>query len=191
MRDPSCADAGSTDELFVAGVGRIAYEEITIAGPQRFVLREARIDGKTIAGNVPAVRLALTLDKPFYTPNLMPPVDPGQAVPMLRAVLRIENTSGQPLRLDFPSGQQFDAQIVGPSGEVLYTWSATRLFIQAATIIELNGGFQEFVVETPLGNADRLEPWPAGRYLLRAWLPTAAEPRYVAQSPFEITEPTH
>jgi hypothetical protein len=63
--------------------------------------------------------------------------------------------------------------------------------MQAATIIELDGGFQEFVVETPLGNADRLEPWPAGRYLLRAWLPTAAEPRYVVQSPFEITEPTH
>jgi hypothetical protein len=36
-----------------------------------------------------------------------------------------------------------------------------------------------------------LEPWPAGRYLLRAWLPTSSEPRYEAQLPFEITAPVH
>lgn len=191
LRDPFCADAGSTDELFVSGVGMIEHEEITIAGPQRFRLREARIDGKTISRAASAVSFTVSLDKPFYTPNLMPPAVPAQAVPALRAVLRIENTSGQPLRLDFPSGQQFDAQIVGPSGEVLYTWSATRLFIQAATSIELDGGFQEFEVETPLGSPGKLEPWPAGRYLLRAWLPTTDEPRYEAQVPFVVTEPVH
>jgi hypothetical protein len=191
LRDPSCADAGSTDELFVAGLGLVEHEEITIAGPQRFRLREARVDGKLISSVVPAFRLGLALDKPVYTPNLMPPVEPDQAVPLLRAVLRIENTSSQPVQLEFPSGQQFEAQIVGPSGEVLYTWSSTRLFIQAATSMNLDNGFQEFAVETALGNADTSEPWAAGRYLLRAWLPTSSQPHYEAQLPFEITAPVH
>ena len=74
---------------------------------------------------------------------------------------------------------------------MLYTWSATRLFLQAATSIELDNGFQEFSVETPLGNGDTRQPWPAGRYLLRAWLPTSGGPRYEAQMPFEITEPVY
>jgi hypothetical protein len=190
LRGP-CADAGSTDEVFVAGIGMIEHEEVTIAGPQRYRLREARIDGKTISREVSALSFAVSLDKPVYRPNLMPPVDPAQAVPTLRAVARIENTSGQPLRLDFRSGQQFDAQIVGPLGDILCTWSATRLFTQAATSIKLDGGFQEFVVEASLGNADTLEPWLAGRYLLRTWLPTSDGPRYETQVPFEITEPVH
>jgi hypothetical protein len=190
LRGP-CADAGSTDEVFAPGVGMIEHEEITIAGPQLFQLREARIDGKVISREASALSLVLSLDQPVYTPNLMPPVDRDQAVPTMHAVLRIQNTSGRPLRLDFPSGQQFDAQILGPSGDVLYTWSATRSFIQAATSIELDEGFKEFEVETPLGVADSSEPWPAGRYLLRAWLPTRNEPRYEAQVPFEITEPVY
>ena len=184
-----CADAGSTDEVFAAGVGMIEHEEITIAGPQRFRLREARIDGRTISRETPALSLTLSLDKPVYTPNLMPPVDRDQAVPTLRAVLRIENTSGAPVRLNFPSGQQFDAQIKGPSGDVLYTWSATRLFIQAATSIELDESFKEFEVETRLGSG--LEPWPPGRYVLRAWLPTTDEPHYETQVPFQISGPVY
>lgn len=187
----ACADAGGNKDIFATGAGLVEHEEITIAGPQRYRLREARIDGQIISLAAPAVRLTLSVNKPVYQPDLMPPIEAERAVPTLRAVLRIENTSSQPLRINFPSGQRFDAQILSPSGESLYVWSATRLFAQAASSLELDDSSEEFQVETLLGNSDLREPWPAGRYLLRMWLTTSEEPHYEARIPFEIAEPTY
>ena len=55
--------------------------------------------------------VALSLDRPRYVANLMPPVDPERAVPVLRADLVIRNTTSEPLQITTPSGQQFDFEI--------------------------------------------------------------------------------
>jgi hypothetical protein len=186
-----CADAGVIEEVFAAGVGLVEHEEASFAGPRRYRLRKAQVDGRTVMGARAALKVQLQVDKAVYRPDLMPPVNEDRAVPTLHAAFRIENPSDEPFEIDFPSGQQFDARVIGPSGEVLYAWSANRLFAQSETRLELGPGVKEFKVEIPLGNPGTTEPWPPGRYRLRAWLPTGPQPDFEAQIAFEISEPTY
>ncbi len=178
-----CADAGVSEDIFAAGVGLLRRTEITIAGPRTMSLARARVNGRTIDGI--GLSFAVRIDRPAYSPNLFPPVDPATAIPVLRATAMVDNSSGTPIMLTFPSPQLFDLAIRNAAGETIYTWSATKLF--PAVITEVKLGRRVFETEVPLGTGD--EPWKPGRYTLVAWLTQPEGRAYSASVSFAITEP--
>ena len=181
----NCADAGIQEEVFAPNVGLIRRTETTIAGPRVMVLSEARVGSRLIRSS--ALSFSLSIDQPVYIPNLMPPVTPDRAVPVMRARMTIRNTTNFPLRLNFPSGQRFDLVIRDSSGQDIYRWSATRLFTQETGTLELSPGEKTFSAEIPLGQqAGR--PLPQGGYVAEAWLTTADPSAYRASVSFEILE---
>ncbi len=181
-----CADAGIQEEVFAPEVGLVRRTETTIAGPRSMVLTEARVGSRVIRFSALSFRLAI--DQPVYFPNLMPPVTPERAVPVMRARMTIRNDTNFPLRLDFPSGQRFDLVIRDSSGQDIYRWSATRLFTQEMGTLELSPGEKTFSAEIPLAqSADRA--LPQGRYVVEAWLTTGNPGAYRASVRFEVSEP--
>jgi hypothetical protein len=50
------------------------------------------------------------------------------------------NVSDEPVSLTFPSGQEGDAHLLDADGESVYTWSATRSFIQVIQERTLDAG---------------------------------------------------
>ncbi len=180
-----CSDAGIQEEIFAPGIGLLRRTETTIAGPRSMVLTEARVGSRVIRSS--ALSFSLSIDQPVYIPNLMPPVTPDRAVPVMRARMTIRNTTNFPLRLDFSSGQRFDLVIRHSSGRNVYRWSATRLFTQELGTLELSPGEKTFSAEIPLGQqAGR--PLPQGSYVAEAWLTTADPSAYRASVSFEILE---
>ena len=178
-----CADAGVTEDVFAAGVGLLRRTEITIAGPRTMSLARARVNGRTIEGT--GLSFSVRIDQPSYTPNMMPPVEPGQAIPVLKATAMVENSSNIPLEITFPSPQLFDLSIRNAAGETVYTWSADKLF--PAVITEVKLGRRVFETEVPLGSGR--EPWAPGVYILEAWLTKPDGKAFSASVGFEITEP--
>ena len=182
----NCADAGIREEVFAPNIGLLRRTETTIAGPRTMALTEARIGTRVIRFS--AVSFTLSIDQPAYTPNLMPPVTPDRAVPVLRARMTIRNDTNLPLRLDFPSGQRFDLVIRDSKGQEIYRWSATRLFTQEMGTLELSPGEKTYSAEVPLGQPED-QPLPPGRYQAEAWLTTVEPSAYRASVGFEVSEP--
>ena len=46
-------------------------------------------------------------------------------------VLNVTNAGGQPIRLDFNSGQRFDVSVTDSAGNGVWHWSADKSFIQS------------------------------------------------------------
>ncbi len=181
----ACADAGYSEELFVLGVGMIRRTAITIAGPRSFELLWARVNGQVIAG--PEVSFQLHIDRPVYVANLMPPVDPDRAIPVLTARFGLRNTGSQPVTLQFNSGQRFDLVIRDARGQQVYQWAAGKLFTQERAAIEVKEGEFSFVVQVRLGGSD-VRPFAQGRYTLEAFLSTAEGKVWTATVPFEVQQ---
>jgi hypothetical protein len=178
-----CADAGITEEIFSAGVGLLSRTETTIAGPRTMRLAQARVGGRTIEGT--GLSFSVRVDKPVYTPNLMPPVDPEKAIPVLKATVTVENSSDIPVTITFPSTQLFDLSIRNARGESVYTWSANKLFAAVVTEIEL--GRRVFEEEIPLGQGEK--PLPPGMYVLEAWLVAPDGKAFSGSVAFEVAQP--
>jgi len=177
-----CADAGFSEEVFVAGIGMVRRTSITIAGPRTGELAWARVNGVVIPG--PELSFTVAIDRPKYVANLMPPVDPVASVPVLRAVMTARNTTGQPITLDFSSGQRYDLVIRDSRGQMVFQWSQGRAFTLALGQLILQGE-QVFVEEIRL--ADRSgRVFPEGRYTLEAWLTTIGEKLFASMVPFQI-----
>ena len=182
----NCADAGFEHELFAADVGLVERTIVTIAGPRRFVLIAAQVNGKRITA--PSLSLILAIDRPSYRANMMPPVDPQRSIPRLHAALTIRNTSDLPLTLTFPSGQQFDFEIRNERGEAVYRWSDGKFFTLALTQMDLSPGEQTFSAEIPLSN-EAGDVFSPGEYTIEGWLTTIGAAAYRASVGFEILEP--
>lgn len=56
----------------------------------------------------------------------------------LKAVFRITNSGRQPVRLDFPTGQNFEVQLFGRAAAPLYLWSEDRLFAPSPSQVVVN-----------------------------------------------------
>jgi len=179
----ACADAGVSEDVFAAGVGLLRRTETTIAGPRTMSLTRARVNGRTV--EAAGLRFSVRIDRPSYSPNFFPPVDPDRAIPVLTATVTVENTTDSPVTLTFPTPQLFDLSIRNAAGEVMYWWSSTRLFPAMITEVEL--GRRVLEAEAPLG-AGR-EPWPAGQYVLEAWLLRPEGKAFSGSVGFQITEP--
>ncbi len=181
----NCADAGIEEEIFAAGVGLVSRTDTTIAGPRTMRLARARVNGRTVEGT--GLSFSVRTDRPVYTPNLMPPVDPEKAIPVLKATVVVENTSETPVTITFPSAQLFDLSIRNARGESVYTWSANKLFAAVVTEVEL--GRRVFEEEIPLAMGS--EPLRPGMYVLEAWLVKPDGKAFSGSVAFEVTEPAH
>jgi hypothetical protein len=112
----------------------------------------------------------VALDAPAY--RAAPSVD-------LQVRLTLRNTHAQPITLVFPSAQRHDLRIWNARGEIVYTWSADKLFAQVFSTDEVIGE-RTFTFHANVPNL------PVGRYVAEAWLATANR-EYVGVVGFEVT----
>ncbi len=115
-----CADTGTTREVYLAGAGMLRRSVTSFTGERHFDLIYAQIGGITYLSDT-QVSFGISLTQ----------LAPIQDATQLAARLVLTNRSGEDIVLDFPSGQRFDFQIKDARGEVVFTWSATRIFLQA------------------------------------------------------------
>lgn len=161
-----CADAGITREIFVPGVGLAEREVTTFGGPRVYRLTYARVGGVAVFGG-PEHSFRLSLDKVAYEGEFE-----------FNARMTLENSTGQPLKLQFSSGQSFDLYLKDARGNSVYTWSATRLFI-AVMREETVDGEKNWTATDRL----RLEP---GEYTMEAVLTTVGGKAYSATVPLTV-----
>lgn len=163
---PNCADAGVTRDVFVQGIGLAEREYASFSGPRRYRLSSARI-GDTVVLTAGEHAFRLSLDHLVYPEEFR-----------YQARLTLENTTGEPLVLRFPSGQVYELTIRNSLGHLVYTWSSDKLFIAALVEIPVVGE-RNWAVSESL----RLTP---GRYLFEARLVTTDQPGYSASIPFTV-----
>jgi hypothetical protein len=112
-----CADAGIDSEWFAPGVGLIRRHETSFAGLVVSELVSADIADLTLPRLLYAS--SLSLDRPVYINNLMPPIGPG-AIPTVRGRFRLENRSDTPMRLAFAGCTSVSVVVLDAAGrEVL------------------------------------------------------------------------
>ena len=121
------------------------------------------------------VTLTASTDQARYTP--------GQPIAVH---LSAANTSKRDALLRFSSGQRFDFSVfkVGQR-DAVYTWSASRLFLQATGSLRLRPG-QKQDFEASIG--DEMGTLGPGRYRLIAKLTTSPRPIVAAPIAFEIVD---
>lgn len=179
-----CADAGLTEEIFLPYVGLLRRSSTTIAGPRRYDLIYARLGGNTVISEQ-HVAFGLTLDKPVYTVNLMPPVDLRRAIPEMTARLTLRSAGHQPIELTYPSGQTFDLVLKNEKGEVVYRWSEGKAFTLALRTEKFGPGEKNLPVVVRLAGKDG-QPLAAGKYVAEGWLATMGQRAWSASAGFEI-----
>ncbi len=179
-----CMDAGLTEEIFYRWTGLMLRTEATIGGPRTYTLLYARTAGATVISQ-PELHFSLTLDKPVYTANLMPPVDPITSIPRLTARLTLRNTTDKPLTLDFTSGQRYDLEIRDDKGAVVLRWSDGRAFIMVLGRETIGPGEKNYVIIVPL--ADKAgRPLAQGKYTAEAWIANTGVQSFRASVGFEV-----
>ncbi|MFB3829483.1 MAG: BsuPI-related putative proteinase inhibitor [Bryobacteraceae bacterium] len=180
----ACADAGLEREFYLPWVGLIHRTETTIAGPRGYDLIYARVGGVTVVSEK-EVTFSLTLDKPVYTANLMPPVVPQYAIPVMTARLNFRVVQSEPLRLTFASGQTYELVLKNEKGEVVYRWSDGKAFTDAIRQESFGPGERNYTVLVRLSGKDG-KPFPPGKYAAEGWLTTMGDRLYFAGVGFEI-----
>jgi hypothetical protein len=123
------------------------------------------------------------------------PVDPGPGAPSDLAAslgarvhgdtvaftLHITNPANGPVRIEFPTTQRYDFEVLTPSGSAVWQWSATRAFGQVLGAVDLRAG----------QSLDYTEEWPASRagdYIARSRLVSTNKPVDL-RTPFTV--PSH
>ncbi len=183
IRYPGVFQVGIERELFLPYIG-LVHRRVNTGGPSSvtYDLIYSRTGGVTVL-SAPELSISLTLDRSLYYANLMPPVDPERAVPLMTARITLRNTTPQPIELVWPSGQRYDFVIRNEKGEVVWRWSEGKAFILLFGIESFRGE-RNYTELIRLGTADG-KPFPQGKYTLEAWL--ATQPRaYTATAAFEI-----
>jgi hypothetical protein len=113
----ACADVGPLQEQYAEHLGMLRRVVSTIAGPRTFDLVAARVGNITIDAAPSA----------SFSVSLGPTTGAG---PVL-ATFRLHVNSKLPLTLSFSSGQEYDFALKNSAGTTLWTWSASRTFLQA------------------------------------------------------------
>lgn len=162
-----CADVGTQREQFAANIGMVRRIESSIAGPRQFDLVSARIGKQTIE----------TLPHGRFTVTVMDSGTPHD----LTAVLRLQTGTAGDVRLRFDSGQEFDVMVRDQDGHALWTWSATRSFIQAQHERTVVG---EWTVPVEIPRA--VIPPNTASITVEGWLTTAPRPIFAAAAPVTL-----
>lgn len=106
----------------------------------------------------------------------------------VQVILKATNTFKRATFLQFTSGQRFDFSVYkAGTDESVYTWSATRMFIQALGSLSLKTGQSQTYREN-IG--DEMGQLPPGKYRLVARLANSPRPIVAAPIQFEIAAPT-
>jgi hypothetical protein len=165
----ACADAGDQLEQFTENIGMVRRVVTTIAGPRTFDLVYARIGNQVItAGNAGSFSVTAT-----------PGPEPGTWL----ATLRVDRQDANELILRFSSGQQFELKLRDGRRNILWTWSADKLFLQAENELRITSGWSA-TVTVPHPPAI---PEARQVYTLEAWLTTAErEPSFSAVATVEV-----
>ena len=179
-----CMDAGLTEEIFYRWTGLMRRTETTIGGPRTYDLIYARTSGVTVISQ-PELHFSLTLDKPVYTVNLMPPVDPVASIPRFTARLTLRNTTDKPVILDFASGQRYDLEIKDEKGAVVYRWSDGRAFTMVLGRETFGPGEKNFVIVERLAGKDG-RPLAQGKYTAEAWITNSGSQSFRASVGLEV-----
>jgi len=121
-----CMDGGIVSEYFAGGVGLVQRVMNTIAGPRAFQLVAAHVG----ASELPAASygIEVSLDRPIYYNNLMPPII--DSWPAARARLTVRNHTELPVEFTFPTSQRFDFIVRDALGREVLRWSDGRVFLQ-------------------------------------------------------------
>ena len=164
--EQSCADAGLTQMYLVPGLGIVMYETTSFAGPVRYELTYSRA-GST-AAEAPQTAFTVGLDAPTY-----------KAAESIDILVRLTLRSTEPVTLTFPSSQRNDMRIWNDKGEIVYTWSADKLFAQVLTREQVGPGERTFAFVANVSNL------PVGRYVAEAWLATQSR-EFVGMVGFEV-----
>jgi len=162
-----CADAGLTREVFLPYVGLVERRQMSIAGEQVYSLIYARLGGYTVFSEK-ELGFGVTLDSATYRRG-----------DTLTARLTLRNTQAEPLRLTFPSGQDFDLVIHDRGGAEVYRWSEGRAFTLAIRMVEIRDE-RNWVILTPVG-------LPPGNYNATASLAVSGV-KFEAAAPFAVRE---
>ncbi|MBI3678856.1 MAG: hypothetical protein HY235_00370 [Acidobacteria bacterium] len=151
----NCADAGITSEAFLPEVGLAQRRYSTIAGERIYELIYARVSGFTVFSEK-EISFGLTLDAAVYPP-----------AGAITARLTLRNTQDQPLRLMFPSGQDYDLVIRNQMGEEVHRWSRGRAFPLVFRTWDFSGERNWVVLDALGGRGSALAP---GNYTATASL---------------------
>jgi hypothetical protein len=167
-RSTSCNDAGTTGEQFADNIGMVRRVNTSFAGPVTYDLVQARVGSQTID----------TATNGSFTVI----VQNSGAGNALAVTLRLTTRPTTPLKLSFSSGQEYDIVMKDSNGKSVYTWSASRTFIESLhdRIVE---GSWETTVQIP-------RPDAAGAYTVEGWLTTSNGPRFAATVPVSIDPPS-
>lgn len=164
----TCADAGITEDYFLPYVGLLRHVTTSIAGPVQYDLVYARSGATNV--DVSQLGFTMALDSTTYKAGRT-------AQANVRLTLR--STLSEPVPLTFRSGQSYDIKIYNDRGEIVYVWSADKVFTQIIRMEKFGPGERNYAVPVPLSNLS------AGRYLAEGYLKT--EPRqFSATIGFEI-----
>jgi hypothetical protein len=180
----SCADAGLTEEVFLPYVGLVRRTMTTIAGPVSYDLIYARLGGVTYVAER-EISFQLSLDRPVYFADFMPPVDPRRSVPEMTARMTLRDTHPDPIPLSFATGQSYDLVLKTEDGREVYRWSEGKAFTEALRRESLALGERNYVVVVRLADKEG-KTLPEGRYVAEAWLTTMGPRLYAATAGFEV-----
>ena len=156
-----CADAGITGEQYADNIGMVSRTVTTFAGPVTFNLVRATLGPLTIDADTAFGRFTISVDD-------LPGAE------HITVTLRVATRPGAPLKLSFPSGQEFNIAVRDLNGNIIYNWAADKLFVAAFHERVIQGSWEE-KVEIPRPNA--------GAYTVEAWLTTTDQPRFSATVP--------
>lgn len=173
----SCADSGFQEEVYLDNIGLARRTVNTIRGPITYELVEARVGKFTFTAH-PSTQTRLSLENnSVQRRNTSEPFQ-------LRAALTISTIGALPVKVIYPTSQQYDLVLRNASGEVVYRWSDGRMFAQALSSEHI-GGPKSVHIEAEF-NAAASSALPDGVYTVEAWLTTGEGPRFASSAAVEI-----
>jgi hypothetical protein len=168
-RNFGCADAGLNSEQYAENIGMVQRVVNTIAGPRRFDLVYARL-GNLLIDASPHGRFSISLGGTTSDDSF-------------QVTLRLQTNQSMPVRLAFPSAQEYDAVLRDADGNVVWKWSEGRAFAQIA---HLQYATDEWTITFRAPRNPTNAPGDqANTYYLQAWL-TTDSPAFAATVPFSI-----
>lgn len=166
----SCADTGTESEQYAENVGMVRRVNNTFAGPRQFDLVYARVGNIQIDARQHS-EFSVSVEQPKQSTDLT-------------AILRVQTNSPLPLKLRFPTAQEFDVILRDEAGKVIWKWSDGQVFTQSEHESSITPGWTaQIQIPRPpsTGNA------PPANYSVQAWLTTEGpDPYFAATVPVTI-----
>jgi hypothetical protein len=160
-----CFDAGLGSEYFAAGVGLVQRVLNTFAGPRTVRLVSAKVGTSRYPESLYGV--TVSMDRPVYYNNLMPPVV--NPWPTAKVVLIVRNATDFPAAFTFATSQRFDFLVRDAQGAEILRWSDGRAFLEVMGQETLRNDMRSYAADIVLRSRDG-KSLPEGFYVLEGYL---------------------